>query len=607
MSHPVTSTADVGSRRTNPTTSLPTSTSPNATTPANNKRTTSGANAASAGHIFSDNDDDGGNDLEDDLPDILTSSQPTADSQSNGPVTLTDDERGTIRREARAMGGDAFTAACVFGKRHDLRKVILAFQDQFSKRDWADVEAEILPNGELPQLYACVHIAVQRFIRRRQRLPNVSTLGHAVELLQKSSRIMVVTGAGISVSCGIPDFRSKNGIYSRLTDYELEDPTQMFDLEYFRRKPETFYSFANEIYPSNFKPSPCHAFVALLEQQGKLLRNYTQNIDNIEQLAGIERVIQCHGSFRTARCVTCGYKVPGNAIEKEVFAKTVPKCPKCPPDSPFPVIKPDIVFFGEQLPDEFHDQIKPDLAATDLILVIGSSLKVAPVSEILSSVPDHVPQLIINRELLPYLAHHFDVHLLGNADTVVMELCRRAGWTLPHPVAQEGGASQPIEVEFHEPNIYLFEGGILTSQWSDAESDVESGDDEEESDEDEDRAPRRVADGKGTAEAAPPPIPARPPMPVSARTIVQSGAPSSSTVVARARDSDEDDTSSGDDHDDDYDAHADGDGISMDELAWLAADAADADMNLSPPGKRTPPGDGYSRGMRSASKRARRE
>ncbi|KAJ3366791.1 NAD-dependent protein deacetylase sirtuin-1 [Allomyces javanicus] len=601
MSHPVTSTADVG-----PTTSLPTSTSPKVTTLVNGKRTTSGTNAATAGPISSDNDDDDADDHEDDLPDVLASSQPTSNAQSNGPVTLTDDERDTIRREARAMGGDAFTAACVFGKRHDLRKVILAFRDQFSKRDWADVETEILPNGELPQLYACVHIAVQRFIRRRQRLPNVSTLGHAVELLQQSSKILVVTGAGISVSCGIPDFRSKNGIYSRLTDYELEDPTQMFDLEYFRHKPETFYSFANEIYPSNFKPSPCHAFVALLEQQGKLLRNYTQNIDNIEELAGIERVIQCHGSFRTARCVTCGYKVPGNAIEKEVFAKTVPKCPKCPPDSPFPVIKPDIVFFGEQLPDEFHDQIKPDLAATDLILVIGSSLKVAPVSEILSSVPDHVPQLIINRELLPYLAHHFDVHLLGNADTVVMELCRRAGWTLPHPVAQEAGARKPAEVEFHEPNIYLFEGGILASQWSDAESDAESGDDEE-SDEDEDRAPRLVADGKDTAEAAPPPIPARLPMPVSARTIVQSGASSSTSATARAHDSDEDDVSSGDDHDDDYDAHADGEGISMDELAWLTADAADADMNVSPPGKRASPGDGYGRGMRSASKRARRE
>ncbi|KNE59582.1 hypothetical protein AMAG_03840 [Allomyces macrogynus ATCC 38327] len=96
-------------------------------------------------------------------------------------------------------------------------------------------------------------------------------------------------------------------------------------------------------------------------------------------------------------------------------------------------------------------------------------------------------------------------------------------------------------------------------------------------------------------------------MPVSARTIVQSGASPSTAASARARDSDEDDASSGDDHDDDYDAHADGEGISMDELAWLAADAADADMTVSPPGKRASPGDGYGRGMRSASKRARRE
>lgn len=65
----------------------------------------------------------------------------------------------------------------------------------------------------------------------------------------------------MSVSCGIPDFRSANGIYSRLSEFQLSDPQEMFDLEYFKFRPETFYSFAKEIYPSNFKPSPSHRFI----------------------------------------------------------------------------------------------------------------------------------------------------------------------------------------------------------------------------------------------------------------------------------------------------------------------------------------------------------
>lgn len=91
---------------------------------------------------------------------------------------------------------------------------------------------------------------------------------------------------------GIPDFRSKNGIYSRLAEFELSDPQEMFDLSYFKIKPETFYAFAHEIYPANFKPSPSHLFIRRLETAGKLLRNYTQNIDTLEHKAGIERVVQ---------------------------------------------------------------------------------------------------------------------------------------------------------------------------------------------------------------------------------------------------------------------------------------------------------------------------
>jgi NAD-dependent SIR2 family protein deacetylase len=132
---------------------------------------------------------------------------------------------------------------------------------------------------------------------RRKRLTNIHTLEQVVELLRTSKKIMVITGAGVSVSCGIPDFRSPDGIYSRLHEFNLKDPQQMFDLAFFKRRPQIFYSFAKEIFPSNFMPSPSHSFIKLLEDKGKLLRNYTQNIDTLEQRAGIQNILQCHGKY----------------------------------------------------------------------------------------------------------------------------------------------------------------------------------------------------------------------------------------------------------------------------------------------------------------------
>lgn len=145
--------------------------------------------------------------------------------------------------------------------------------------------------------------------QKRQRIESLSTVSDAVNLINRSNNILIITGAGVSVSCGIPDFRSKNGIYSRLSEFELSDPQEMFDIRYlfltryFRERPETFYSFANEIYPANFTPSSSHMFIKMLQDKGKLLRlallirNYTQNIDTLETKSGITNLVQCHGVY----------------------------------------------------------------------------------------------------------------------------------------------------------------------------------------------------------------------------------------------------------------------------------------------------------------------
>ncbi|XP_033887046.1 NAD-dependent protein deacetylase sirtuin-1-like isoform X1 [Acipenser ruthenus] len=262
---------------------------------------------------------------------------------------------------------------------------------------------------------------------KRKKRKDINTMEDVVRLLQECKKIMVLTGAGVSVSCGIPDFRSRDGIYARLAiDFpDLPDPQAMFDIEYFRKDPRPFFKFAKEIYPGQFQPSPCHRFIAMLDKQAKLLQNYTQNIDTLEQVAGVQRIIQCHGSFATASCLTCKYKVDSEAVREDIFNQVVPRCPKCPPDLPLAIMKPDIVFFGENLPEQFHRGMKHDKDEVDLLIVIGSSLKVRPVALIPNSIPHEVPQILINREQLHHL--NFDVELLGDCDVIINELCHRLG------------------------------------------------------------------------------------------------------------------------------------------------------------------------------------
>lgn len=142
----------------------------------------------------------------------------------------------------------------------------------------------------LPIYVTILKTALARILRRREKLPQYNTVDDAVELLNRSRNIVVLGGAGISTSCGIPDFRSKDGIYAQLQKegrYDLADPQDMFDKEYFLQDPSCFFSFAHSIFPSNFVPSPSHRFIKLLEEKKKLLRNYTQNIDTLEEAAGV--------------------------------------------------------------------------------------------------------------------------------------------------------------------------------------------------------------------------------------------------------------------------------------------------------------------------------
>ncbi|KAJ3789830.1 SIR2-domain-containing protein [Lentinula aff. detonsa] len=383
---------------------------------------------------------------------------------------FTDEHNGTWTKEEsmemigflKERGMGHFVRKYAINRAIPIPKLLLAFGIQLCPE---------LQDRSNSTLYYFLRVAMWKELRLRERLSQYNTTSDAVNLIRNSRRMLILTGAGISVSCGIPDFRSRNGLYAQLGDYELDDPQQMFDINYFRENPSVFYSFASQIYPSNFVPSPCHRFIKLIEDRGQLLRNYTQNIDTLETVAGVKRVLQCHGSFATASCLLCRRRVPGTEIELDIMRRKVPLCPVCnPPSSSTPkngkklskkkakgewdsdcedesdaptyppgIMKPDITFFGEKLTDDFEHLLEQDRDKVDLLLVIGTSLKVAPVADILSHLPHSIPQILINKTPIKHI--NPDIILLGNADDIVIHLCTELGWDLP-PLALSASLSQ---------------------------------------------------------------------------------------------------------------------------------------------------------------------
>lgn len=133
--------------------------------------------------------------------------------------------------------------------------------------------------------------AVTRAFYKRKKLTQYNTVDDAARLIKESHKIIVITGAGISTSLGIPDFRSKGtGFYDKVAARGYSEPQDVFDIYEFDRDPTLFYDLAGDILPDQkLGVTPTHAFIKLLQDKGQLRRNYTQNIDDLESLAGISR------------------------------------------------------------------------------------------------------------------------------------------------------------------------------------------------------------------------------------------------------------------------------------------------------------------------------
>jgi len=228
------------------------------------------------------------------------------------------------------------------------------------------------------------------------------------ELINASKHCIAFTGAGVSTLSGIRDFRGKNGLYTTV------DASRMFDIDLFFQDPSVYYRMAKDfIYNLNEKePSVVHRVLAALERQNLIQAVITQNIDLLHEKAGSKNVIELHGSPAVHFCPSCGYKTDFESVTRIVQSGELPLCPECKR-----VLKPEIVFFGENLPKDAFKRATHEAENTDLMLVLGSSLVVYPAASIPSITFRSGGKLVIVNDQPTDMDRHACMHFIDLGKT----------------------------------------------------------------------------------------------------------------------------------------------------------------------------------------------
>lgn len=239
----------------------------------------------------------------------------------------------------------------------------------------------------------------------------------AAALISEAHYMVAMTGAGISTPSGIPDFRSP---YSGLWDQA--DPMAVASIFAFRQSPERFYRW---IHPVSHllleaKPNPAHQALAALEEMGKLKAIITQNIDDLHSQAGSRVVYHLHGHLREVTCIECSQVLDAGGI----FEKFV-KDGQAPRHDCGGVLKPNVILFGEQLPVREFLAAELAVKTADLMLVVGSSLEVAPASDLPELALENGAKLIIINDQPTYLDERADLVIHADVAQVLPRLVEK--------------------------------------------------------------------------------------------------------------------------------------------------------------------------------------
>jgi NAD-dependent deacetylase len=246
----------------------------------------------------------------------------------------------------------------------------------------------------------------------------LDAIDFAAELIIGARHAVVLTGAGLSTPSGIPDFRSEGtGLWSR------DEPLEVASLNTFRTHPDVFFQWfrplASHIFFAN--PNPAHLALAKLESSGFIQAILTQNIDMLHHKAGSKRILELHGTLRTLTCTQC-YKCFGyeNYLLPFIENGRIPHCPDCSS-----ILKPDVILFGEQLPQKILFEAQREARACDLIIVIGSSLEVLPVAGLPMQAIDRGAHLIIINNCSTYLNVRADIVLPEDVALIIPAIAER--------------------------------------------------------------------------------------------------------------------------------------------------------------------------------------
>jgi NAD-dependent deacetylase len=236
-----------------------------------------------------------------------------------------------------------------------------------------------------------------------------------VGLLKKHRGAVVLTGAGVSVPSGIPDFRGPQGIWKKMS-------SDVFDIEFFFSSPEeswrAFLGFFE--YIEKARPNLIHHILAKLESMGYIRSVITQNIDSLHQKAGSKRVIELHGNAYRTRCLKCGEIIPTIKVYKKILSGGKPIHEECGG-----LLKPDVVYFGEPLPEKAVIEAFREARDTDLFIVIGSSLVVYPAAQLPVIAKENGAILAIINLGETGLDHIADIKIDGDAVVILDQIYRK--------------------------------------------------------------------------------------------------------------------------------------------------------------------------------------
>lgn len=218
-------------------------------------------------------------------------------------------------------------------------------------------------------------------------------LNKLINFIRESKNIVFFGGAGVSTESGIPDFRSKDGLYNQHdVRFDKYDPEYLLSRECLYNEPKVFYEFYRQKMDTrNIEPNITHKVLAKLEEAGKLKAIVTQNIDGLHQRAGSKNVYEIHGTTQRNYCHLCGKKYPSDILFTS--EEDIPKC-GCGGQ-----IRPYVTLYGESLPEDAVNGAVNAIGNADMLIIAGTSLKVYPAANFIYNFKgEHM--VVINREQL---------------------------------------------------------------------------------------------------------------------------------------------------------------------------------------------------------------